>query len=440
MLGPLPEPLPERVRTAIRREQDDSELLVTLLQGLAIATFAALYLLAPKAFPPQVPFEPVPIALAVYALFTLGRLALALRRRLPPWFLKLSVLVDVAVLMVTIWSFHLQYGEPAAIYLKAPTLMYVFILIALRALRFEPRYVLLTGGSAAIGWLILLGYALWATPGVVRTHSFAAYAMSYDILLGAEFDKIVSILMVTLVLALALHRAQALLGRAVREQQAAAGLARFFAPEIAGRITHAEMDLAPGEAELRDAAILFIDLRGFTRTAEQLPPAEVMRLLADYQGRMVGAVRAAGGSVDKYLGDGILASFGATRASPAAAADGMRALEAVISAAAAWGSERAAAGRPPLAIGAALAAGPVMFGTVGDAERLEYTVIGEPVNLAAKLEKHCKVERATAVLPEATLRLAERQGYVPGRPWKVRPARDVAGVGLPLDLAVLPAA
>ncbi len=439
VLGPPPDALPERVRKAIGREQDDSEVFVTLLQCVAIATFAALYVLSPKAFPPSVPFEPVPIALALYALFTLGRLGLALRRRLPPWFLTLSVIVDVAILMLTIWSFHLQYGEPAAIYLRAPTLMYVFVLIALRALRFDPRYVLLTGFTAAAGWLVLLVYALQATPGVARTHSFASYAMSYDILLGAEFDKIVSILMVTLVLALALRRAQALLARAVREQQAAAGLSRFFAPEIAGRITAAEMDLTPGEAELREAAILFIDLRGFTRIAAALPPAAVMQLLADYQARMVGAVRAAGGSVDKFLGDGILASFGATRASPTAAADGVRALEAVVAAAAAWAGERAAAGAPPLAVGAALACGPVMFGTVGDAERLEYTVIGDAVNLAAKLEKHCKVEGATAVLPAAALRLAQRQGFVAQQPWQLRADRPVAGVEQPLDLAALPA-
>jgi adenylate cyclase len=281
---------------------------------------------------------------------------------------------------------------------------------------------------------------LWATPDAVRTRSFAAYAMSYDILLGAEFDKIVSIVMVTLVLALALHRAQALLARAVREQQAAAGLARFFAPEVAGRIAYAEMDLAPGEAEHRDGAILFIDLRGFTRATERLPPLEVMRLLAEYQGRMVGAIRAQGGSVDKYLGDGILASFGATRTSAVAAADGCRALEGVLAAAETWVAERSAMGKPPVAIGAALTAGPIMFGTVGDAERLEYTVIGDPVNLAAKLEKHCKVEHALAVLPQATLRLAERQGFVAGRHWLQRPARLVVGVEAPLDLAVHPAA
>jgi adenylate cyclase len=440
VLGPPPPAHPpRRVLDAIRREQDDSEIIVTLIQFVAIGTFAVLYSLTPKAFPPGVPFEPVPMALAAYGLFTLVRFALALRRRLPGWFLSLSVVVDIALLMLTIWSFHLQYGAPAAIYFKAPTLMYVFILIALRALRFEPRYVLLAGSTAAAGWLVLVAYALWWSEGVRRTRSFATYAMSHDILLGAEFDKIVSIVMVTLVLALALHRGRALLFRAVSEQQAAAGLARFFAPEVAGRITGAEMDLAPGQAELREAAVLFIDLRGFTPLAERLPPTEVMRLLSDYQALMVRVIRAEGGSIDKFLGDGILASFGATRASPSYAAQGVRALEGVVAAAAEWAGARTAAGERPLAVGTALASGRIMFGTVGDAERLEYTVVGEAVNLAAKLEKHTKTEQAAALLPAQTLHLAESQGLVPTLGWEIRPGRTVAGVAAPVDLAVLPA-
>ena len=138
-------------------EQEASEILVTLLQMLAIVTFAILYALTPKAFPPGVPFEPVPVALAVYAVFTLIRLWLAWRRRLTGWFLALSVVVDIAMLMVTIWSFHLQYQAPAALYLKAPTLMYAFILIALRTLRFEPGLRDLAGVTAALGWLVLVG-------------------------------------------------------------------------------------------------------------------------------------------------------------------------------------------------------------------------------------------------------------------------------------------
>ena len=360
-----------------------------------------------------------------------------MRRRLPDWFLSLSVVADITLLMVTIWSFHLQYQAPPAIYFKAPTLMYAFIFIALRTLRFEPRFVVLAGASAAAGWVVLVGYALWFTEGVHRTHSFADYAMSNNILLGAEFDKIVSILMVTAILALALCRARALLARAVTEQQAAAGLARFFAPEIAGRITSAELELAPGQAELREAAILFVDLRGFTPLAERLAPAKVMRLLSDYQARMVRVIRAEGGSVDKFMGDGILASFGATAPSAVYAADAVRALEGVSTAAAAWAEERRAAGEEPLGGRRGAGGGLDHVRHRGRRERLEYTVIGEPVNLAAKLEKHSKAERATAVVPAAVLELAAAQGQVFTQPWQRRPARQVAGLAAPIDLAVV---
>jgi adenylate cyclase len=234
---PLPARLPDRVQATIRQEQEQTEFLVSLLQLLAIAGFAALYALTPKAFDPgAVPFEPVPVPLAIYTGFILLRLWLAWRRRLQAWFLALSVVVDIAVLMVTIWSFHLQYQEPPPIYLKAPTMLYAFILIALRALRFEPWLVLLAGASAAVGWLALVAYALLGAGGAQITHDFATYAMSYQVLLGAEVDKIVPLLMVTLILSAGLVRARKLLFRAVSDQVAATELSRFFAPEVAGRI------------------------------------------------------------------------------------------------------------------------------------------------------------------------------------------------------------
>jgi adenylate cyclase len=434
---PLPSRLPERVQDAILEEQQTSEILVTLLQLLAIVTFAILYTLSPKGFPPSVPFEPVPVTLTVYAAFTLVRLWLAWQRRLKPWFLALSVIVDITMLMVTIWSFYLQYEEPPAIYLKAPTLMYAFILIALRTLRFEPWLVMLAGLSAAAGWLCLVAYAVIAEGGAEITHSFATYATSYQILLGAEFDKVVSLLMVTAILAIGLLRARKLLFRAVADQLAAAELSRFFAPEVAGRIRESDIALEPGQAELREAAVLMVDLRGFTPLSQRLAPDEVMRLLSEYQSRVIAAVTAHGGSIDKFMGDGILASFGAIRPSPSFAADALRAVEDLLEACAAWAGERRAAGLPAPPVGAAVATGPVMCGTIGDRTRLEYTVIGEPVNLAAKLEKHTKAEQARALCTAETYQLALAQDYRPGTRHESRAGRTVAGVDAPLELMIL---
>ncbi len=434
---PSPPRIPERVRRALVQEQEAGEILVSLIQLAAIALFGVVYTIAPKAFPPEVPFEPVPWTLGAYTVFTLLRLWLAWRRTLPGWFLALSVIVDVTVLMVTIWSFHLQYQEPAPIYLKATTLMYVFILIALRTLRFEPGLVLLAGTTAAVGWLAVVAYAVLADGGAAITHSFATYAMSYEVLLGAEVDKVLSILIVTAILALALLRGRKLLIRATTEQLAASELARFFAPEVAGRIRAMEATIEPGQAEARDAAILMIDLRSFTPLAHRLEPRAVMELLSAYQSLMVAEIGRHGGSVDKFMGDGILASFGATRPSLSYAADGLRAVEALIGAARHWARERQAAGLAAPAIGAALATGPVMFGAIGDQSRLEYTVIGDPVNLAAKLEKHTKVEGVAALCTAESHRLALAQGFVPTARLAQRQGCTVAGLERPLDLVAL---
>ncbi|MGI9435618.1 MAG: adenylate/guanylate cyclase domain-containing protein, partial [Geminicoccaceae bacterium] len=180
LLGaPLPDRVPDRVYGTIQKEQDQSEILVSVIQMIAIGSFAVLYALTPKGFGADVAFEPVPFTLAVYALFTLVRLWLALQKRLPRWFIATSIVVDIAVLLVTIWSFHLQYEAPPALYLKAPTLMYVFILIALRTLRFEPAMVILTGVAAGVGWLALVIYAV--------AHEQTCSSMEFmEVLAGAE--------------------------------------------------------------------------------------------------------------------------------------------------------------------------------------------------------------------------------------------------------------
>jgi adenylate cyclase len=260
---------------------------------------------------------------------------------------------------------------------------------------------------------------------------------SNALLVGAEIDKIIAILLATAVLALAISRARNLLVRAVSEGAAARDLSRFFDPGVANRIRSAAMSIKAGEGELRDVAILTVDLRGFTRLAVELQPDEVMKLLQDYQGRVCPLIVSNGGSIDKFLGDGILASFGAVAASTTAAADALRAADAVLDAADRWAAERREAGRPPLSVGLAVASGRVVFGAVGDGERLEFTVIGDAVNFAAKLEKHNKDEKTRALADARTYQLAEQQGYVAPLPRERRAGRPVAGVGEPVDIVVL---
>jgi adenylate cyclase len=429
--------LPERVRAAIAEQQDHSERLIGWIQLVVVVLFGTLYLLAPKPFTGEQSFEPVPWVLGLYFGFTLLRLGLAYRMRLPGWLIVLSIFLDMALLMALIWSFHLQYRQPASFYLKAPTLLYVFIFIALRTLRFEVRYVLLAGAVAALGWLGLLGYAVHDTHHMKITRDYVEYMTSNAMLIGAEFDKIVSILVVTGILALAIGRAQRLMVRAMAEQSAARDLARFFAPEIAARIRESERELRPGYGEAREAAILNVDIRGFSALAKSLAPAEAMRLLTEYEARLVPVIQRCGGCIDKFLGDGIMATFGAAVPSPTYAADALNAIDALLAEVAAWNGARAASGRNALPVGMAVATGRVVFGAVGDDTRLEFTVIGEAVNLSAKLEKHNRAENTVALASKQAYDQAAAQGYAPKPQHRVLPGRRVMGLPQPLDIVAL---
>jgi adenylate cyclase len=438
LLGPAPpHDLPPRAARAVGDAEADAEVVVCLVQIAAIVMFAALYFAAERAFPPDVPFEPVPVTLAAYAVLTAIRFTLALTRRLTPPLLAGSVVLDVTVLMLTIWSFHLQYGQPVAFALKAPTLLYVFILIALRALRFEPIYVLLTGATAALCWLAILAHAIAEGGMDTITRDYVAYMNSARVLVGAEIDKIVSIVVVAVILALAIVRARRVLVQASAGAIASAELARFFAPEVAQHIIGAERAVRPGDAELRHGAALMVDLRGFSALAATLDPPGLMRLLADYQALVVPIIAAQGGSIDKFLGDGILASFGAVRPMPDAAARAMRAVEAIAESGAHWTASRRASGLPAPPIGAAVASGPLVFGAIGDPTRLEYTVLGEPVNLAAKLEKHTKAEGVTVLATAASAEAARAQGWRPHLDLAALPGVTVEGIAEPVDLVAL---
>ena len=429
-----------RVQIAIQRQQDASEIVISVIQLAVVTAFVTLYSISPKTFPPEVEFKPVPWVLGAYLVFTLVRLAIALRGRLPGWFVSLSVVADMSLLLLTIWSFHLQYMQPASFYLKAPTLLYVFIFIALRALRYEARFILLAGGAAALGWLIMVLYVVIAVPGdTMITRDYVAYLTSNSVLLGAEFDKVISMVMVTAILAMAVTRARGLLVQSVAETTAVRELSRFFSPEIAQQITDSESEIAVGQGVVRDAAVLNVDLRGFTVFADQVQPNELIAVLSEYQSRIVPAIQRHGGCVDKFLGDGIMATFGAAVRNDTFAADAFAAVEDVLAEATNWNDERRAAGKPAMEVNAAVATGRLVFGAVGDANRLEYTVIGTPANLAAKLEKQNKTERSLALSTAEALSLAEDQGYRPAATFERRSETRIADVNEPVDLVVLAA-
>jgi adenylate cyclase len=430
--------IPERVLNAISAQQEASEKLVGWVQMAVVVFFGLLYAVSPKTFSRDLTFEPVPWFLGFWLVVTLIRLYLAYRYRMSAPLLYLSIIIDMSLLLGMIWSFHLQYQQPPSFYLKSPTLLYVFIFIALRALRFEARYVITAGVVAAAGWAAMAVYAILASGGMeVVTRDYVYYLTSNSVLKGAELDKVITILTVTAIIAVAITRAHKLLVKAVAEGAAAHDLSRFFSPEIARQITTAEQEIAIGRGQVRDAAILMVDIRGFTRLSTIIKPDDMVCLLAEYQSRMVPIIQRRGGTIDKFMGDGIMATFGAAVTSPTYAADALKAVDGIMEAADAWGAERRHENKPPLKIGAAVATGRIIFGAVGDESRMEYTVIGDAVNLSAKLEKHTKSEGVRALCTRAAFDIAMRQGYQTSVNREQRRARRIEGVDNPVDIIIL---
>ena len=180
---------------------------------------------------------------------------------------------------------------------------------------------------------------------------------------------------------------------------------RYVTAQVAEEILSGRLDLG---GQRRTATVLFADIQGFTRLAEQLPPEEVVSLLNAYLGGMVGCVLAEGGVVDKFIGDAIMALFGVPFSAGDPARDARAALRCALRMSQtldALNASRAAAGLPHIELGIGLHTGELVAGNIGVPERMEYTVVGDTVNVAARLEGLTRNLARRVLLSEETASL-----------------------------------
>ena len=152
------------MRSELEREQFRGELLVGGVQLALAALLAALVAATPPGYAPGAPIEAAPLGLAFFALLALLRLYAAWTGQLSAPVLAAGVVGEMLVLLFVIWAYHLQYEQPPPLALKSTEFVFVFALVALRTLRFEPAWVLVSGLTAALGWLVLVALAIAGAP------------------------------------------------------------------------------------------------------------------------------------------------------------------------------------------------------------------------------------------------------------------------------------
>jgi class 3 adenylate cyclase len=176
---------------------------------------------------------------------------------------------------------------------------------------------------------------------------------------------------------------------------------RYVSRQIADKILE-DPERSFWQGERRRATILFSDIRDFTATAEHLPPEEVVSRLNEYLSAMIDIVFTYDGTLDKFIGDAVMAVFGAPVSLGNDEERAVRAAVAMQQVTDALSRSWAAEGKPPLRIGIGIATGDVVVGNVGSERRMEYSVIGDYVNLASRLEQLNKEYNTGILISEST--------------------------------------
>jgi adenylate cyclase len=301
-------------------------------------------------------------------------------------------------------------------HLRLDNLLYLVLFVALSTLTYSPRQVLWTGGAGAICWTIA---TLWvsAQPGVHwlsmgsawmaldLAAQTAAFNDPYGVVDHTLLKQVVMLLVVSGVLAGAVGRSRAIALRQVKAERERTQLARYFSANLVEELADADRPL--GEIRTQTVAMLFADIVGFTGLSEREPPTRVIFLLREFHRRMQEAVFAHRGTLDKYMGDGLMASFGTPRPGTRDAANALAAARAMTAGLAAWNLDRQAAGEAIIRIGIGIHWGPVVLGDIGGDNRLEFATIGDTVNVASRLE-HASRDLAAEIVVSAELVAAVR--------------------------------
>ncbi len=357
-------------------------------------------------------------------------------------FLDLVLMTLVSVLP----NPFLSENVPNAYVYRFETFQYFFIILALGTLAYSWRTVWSIGVEVAFLWILaVIGVAVFGRTAPELTQAVALALPGFPIM-TSELDpnslrwplrvqELVVFLIVAGILAVKGWRSNQLLIRQALIAEERANLSRYFPASMVDSLASTNHDI--GAVRSQEIAVLFSDIVGFTKIAETETPERVMTLLRDYHKVVEKALFENGGTLDKYLGDGVMATFGTPQPGPKDALNALNAARHILEEIERLSARRKSNGEPTFEVSVGIHFGPVVMGDIGPDRRLEFAVVGDTVNVASRLEAatrelKCSIALSDDLVDRIRTTIDDADGI--SSTFKLRKGVKLKGRSTPVDI------
>jgi len=379
-------------------------------------------------------------ALIGWGQVRVGRVGVS-RPELALLFCDLALLTFIAVVPNPFSSAH----WPMAMQYHFDSFIYFFVLLSGATLTYSWRTVIAVGTWTSALWIVGIAWVWWQPDRDPALTARIAAAIGSDqrliqlispnsIVFGARIQEIVVLMIVAVTLAVAVRRGNDLLIRHAAVERERGNLARYFSPNVVEELARNDEPLK--QVRTQNVAVLFVDIVSFTAFADARTPEEVVRTLRDFHALMEQEVFRHNGTLDKYLGDGLMATFGTPFVGKADASNALRCAQAMIAAADRWNNQRKTAGETPIRVSFGLNYGPVVLGDIG-LTCLEFAVIGSTVNAASRLEALTRALDCALVASDDLIKRAKTElgsADAAFRPLIAQAAQTIRGLEQPIAI------